>query len=59
MRTQGTNAQQAVWQYDGWTLLASSFYRYQQQFRRTNKAKQKFLSSAIVQNQAAVPGRTL
>jgi hypothetical protein len=27
--------QQAVWQYGGWTLLASSFYRYQQQFRRT------------------------
>jgi len=27
--------QQAVVQYGGWTLLASAFYHYQQQFRRT------------------------
>lgn len=30
-----TNVQQAVWQYGGWTLLASAFYRYQQRFGRT------------------------
>lgn len=33
--------------------------RYQQQFQPTNKAKQKFLPSALKYIQAAVPGGTL
>ncbi len=43
----------------GLTEVQSAVVRYQQQFRLTNKAKQKFLSSSIKQNQAAVSGWTL
>ena len=43
----------------GWRLEQSATNRYQQRFRQTNKAKQKFLSSSTKHSQAAVPGWTL
>jgi hypothetical protein len=42
-----------------WTLLVSAIVSNQQQFRLTNKAVQQFLTSTILQSQAAVPGWTL
>ena len=32
---EGLTYNKAVWQYGGWMLLASAFYRYQQRLRQT------------------------